>query len=360
MKPEIHQPKIDKDEYDGFVIGADVGGTKTNIGVAGEKDGKTTLLYSCEFESRKLSSLVPALRETLHCGRKMYGIEVDRGCAGVAGIVKDSSRAELTNLDWAVDAREIKNELGLKDFRITNDFQIIGYGIESLGDGDLFCAKAGEPGFGETRAVIGAGTGLGKSILLFDGERYVPIPSEGGHADFPIHDESDLKLADHIRGERKTPARYEDILSGRGIERIYGFLRERRGETEKTNEIEEADDKAAEISKYRKTDPLCRETFRIYARCYGRCAKNFVLETLSTGGLYIAGGIAAKNREIFVSPEFQAEFLNAEKQRHLLEKTSVHVIVNYDVSIIGACNAAAVASFEACPSNAHPPDSCLL
>ena len=220
------------------------------------------------------------------------------------------------------------------------------WGISSLKEEDLFVAKAVEPKDGETRAVIGAGTGLGKSILSFDGRRYVPLPSEGGHADFPIHDRFDLELADFVRGGRKTPASYEDILSGRGIEMIYDFLREKRGGTEKTNEIEEAEDRAALISKHRKTDPLCRETFRIYAKLYGRCAKNFVLETLATGGLYIAGGIAAKNREIFVTPEFQAEFLNAEKQRHILERTPVYVITNYDVSIIGACNAAAAALDE--------------
>jgi len=228
----------------------------------------------------------------------------------------------------------------LEEFWITNDFQIIGWGIASLGEADLFCAKAGEPGFGETRAVIGAGTGLGKAILSFDGKRYVPLPSEGGHSDFPIRDRLELDLAEYIRGGRETPASYEDFLSGRGIEGIYEFLRETRGETDLTSEIEEAGDKAAEISEHRKIDPLCQETFRIYAKFYGRCAKNFVLETLATGGLYIAGGIAAKNREIFVSPEFQAEFLNAEKQQHILERTPVYVIANYDVSTIGACNAA--------------------
>ncbi|HOO55111.1 MAG TPA: glucokinase [Methanothrix sp.] len=359
MKTRIHLREVRAEEYDGFVLGGDVGGTHTNIGVAGTRDGKATLLYSAHFESRKLPSLVPAIRETLDCGRENYGIEVDRGCVGVAGAVTDSSRAKPTNLPWDVDAEEIKEEFGLEEFRITNDFQIIGWGIDSLKEGDLFEAKEGEPGESETRAVIGAGTGLGKAILLFDGKRYVPIPSEGGHSDFPVHDQLDLDLANHIRGKKTTPASYEDLLSGRGIERIYEFLREKRGGNEKTGEIEGAEDKAAMISKYRKTDPLCRETFKIYAKYYGRCAKNFVLEALATGGLYIAGGIAAKNREIFVSPEFQAVFLNAEKQRHLLEKTPIHVITNYDVSIIGACNAA-VASFEACPSNAHPPDSRLL
>jgi len=347
MKTRIHQREIKTEEYDGFVLGGDVGGTHTNIAIAGTEDGEATLLYSAHFESQKLTSLVPAISQTLEYGQERYGIEVDRGCVGVAGAVTDCSRAKLTNLSWEVDADDVKKKTGLEDFRIMNDFQIIGYGIESLGDGDLYHAKAGEPGFGETRAVIGAGTGLGKSILLFDGKRYVPVPSEGGHSDFPAHDQFDLELADYIRGGRKTPASYEDLLSGRGIERIYEFLRERSGGTDLTAEIEGTEDGAALISKYRKTDPLCRETFRIYAKYYGRCAKNFVLETLATGGLYIAGGIAAKNREIFVSPEFQAEFLNAEKQRPILERTPVYVIVNYDVSIIGACNAA-VATFDKC------------
>ena len=345
MRIRIHHPEIDQNDYDDFVVGGDVGGTHTNIGVAGAKAGAAILLYSASFESRKLTSLLPAIRKALGYGREKWGIEVDRGLVGVAGAVTDSGRAKPTNLSWVVDAEEIKRELGLEDFRIANDFQIIGWGIASLKEGDLFEAKAGEPGFGETRAVIGAGTGLGKSILLFDGKRYVPLPSEGGHADFPIQDQFDLELANFVRGVRKTPASYEDMLSGRGIERIYDFLVERQGVTEKTGAIEEAKDRAAAISEHRKTDPLCRETFRIYAKYYGRCAKNFVLESFATGGLYIAGGIAAKNRDVFVSPEFQAEFLNAEKQRHLLERTPVYVITNYDVSIMGACNAA-VASFQ--------------
>jgi glucokinase len=345
METRIHQQYVKTEEYDGFVLGGDVGGTHTNIAVAGEKDGEATLIYSTHFDSRKLTSLIPAMREALEYGRENYSIEADRGVMGVAGAMTDCSRIKPTNLPWLVDAEEIKREFGLEKFRIMNDFQIIGYGIGSLGDADLFVAKAGEPGFGETRAVIGAGTGLGKSILLFDGKRYVPIPSEGGHADFPVHDQFDLDLTEHVRGKRENPASYEDLLSGRGIERIYEFLRKKRGGAEKTAEINEAKDRAAMISRYKKTDPLCCETFGIYAKYYGRCAKNFVLESLATGGLYIAGGIAAKNREVFVSPEFQAEFLNAEKQRHLLEKTPVRVIVNYDVSIIGACNAS-VASFD--------------
>lgn len=346
MKTRIHRPDFDVGQFEGFVLGGDVGGTNTNIAVAGVREGKAALLYSAHFESRSLSSLLPAIREALDYGREKYGIEVGRGVVGVAGPVTDPRRAKSTNLPWTVDAGEIKRELGFEEFRIENDFMILGRGIESLKEGDLFSAKGGDPAFGDGRAVIGAGTGLGKAILVYDGERYRPIPSEGGHADFPIQDQFDLDLSDFIRGWRDTPASYEDLLSGRGIEVIYDFLRAKRGgtektgRTEKTGEIEDSVDRAAAISKYRTTDPLCRETFAVYARCFGRCAKNFVLEALATGGLYIAGGIAAKNREVFVMPEFSTEFLNAEKQGQILERTPVYVITNYDVSLYGACNAA--------------------
>lgn len=346
MKIRVHQQKIETEGYDGFVIGGDVGGTNTNIGVAGVREGKATLLYSAHFESKRLFSLVPAIRQALDYGREKYAIEVGRGVVGVAGPVADPERAKPTNLPWLVDAGEIKREFGFEEFRIENDFMILGRGIESLKESDLFCVKAGDPAFGDGRAVIGAGTGLGKAILVYDGGRYRPIPSEGGHADFPVQDQFDLDLVDLIRSGRKAPASYEDLLSGRGIEGIYDFLREKRGgtektgRTEKTGEVEGAVDRAAAISKYRTTDPLCRETFAVYARCFGRCAKNFVLEAVATGGLYIAGGIAAKNREVFVMPEFSDEFLKASKQRQILERTPVYVITNYDVSLYGACNAA--------------------
>jgi len=340
MDIRTHKEYIGKEDYEIFVLGGDVGGTHTNIAVAGVKNDDINLLYSAHFESQKLDSLAPAVQQTLEYGRDKYGINAKRGCVGVAGAVTNCKSAKLTNVPWDVDAEKIKKDAELTEFYIINDFQIIGYGIDSLQKDDVYEAKKGDSRLGETRAVIGAGTGLGKVVLVYDGKRYIPVSSEGGHGDFPVHDEFDFELVEHIQGEKKTPVSYEDVLSGRGIVRIYGFLKEKYGKTEYDKEIEDAKDKAVLISKYRHEDKLCSETFRIYAKYYGRCAKNYVLDTLATGGLYIAGGIASKNRDIFVLPEFQEEFLKAEKQRHVLEKTPVYVITNYDVSLYGACNAA--------------------
>jgi glucokinase len=331
--------------YDLFVLGGDIGGTHTNLAVAGVRDEQTAVLFSTHFESQKLGSLVPAIKETLEYADEKFGIGIEGGCAGVAGAVSGCRRSKPTNLSWEVDAGEIEKATGIKDFYIINDFQIIAYGIESLSEEDLLLAKAGSGGWGETRSIIGAGTGLGKAILAFDGKNYTPISSEGGHGDLTIHDRFDLGLSEEIRAGRGTPVSYEEVISGRGIERIYRYLKDRSTEGSSdlryASEIEGAEEKAALISKYKEKDETSRETFKVFAKYYGRCAKNFVLDSMSTGGLYIAGGIAAKNREMFTSPQFQTEFLKANRQREILEKTPIYVILNYDVSLYGACNAAA-------------------
>jgi glucokinase len=344
MKIRTYIDNINREDYESFVIGGDIGGTHTNLAVAGVKNEKTVVLFSTHFDSQKLDSLVPAIQETLEYGMKNYEIEVEKGCAGVAGAVSGCSKSKLTNVPWEVDAQEIETKTGIKEFYIINDFQVIGYGIESIPENDLFVARKGSPGRGETRAIIGAGTGLGKTILIFDGKNYTPISSEGGHGDLPLHDQFDMDLAEHIKAGRETPISYEDVLSGHGIERIYGFLeKELAGNyavTDCGKEIERSEEKAVLISKYRDRDRLSAETFKIFAKYYGRCSKNFVLDALATGGLYIAGGIATKNKEIFVSQQFQEQFLMAEKQKKLLEKTPIYIILNYDVSLYGACNAA--------------------
>jgi glucokinase len=73
---------------------------------------------------------------------------------------------------------------------------------------------------------------------------------------------------------------------------------------------------------------------------YARCAKNFVFDTMATGGIYLAGGIASKNKEAFQSDEFIQTFESSSRRSDVLKRTPIYLIVNYDVSLYGACLAA--------------------
>ena len=341
-----------KNKFSSYVLGADVGGTNTNIAIAGIKNSKPSLLFSLDFKTQELESMIPPIIETLAYAEEKYNIMVGLACFGVAGPVSTRDSIELTNVKFNINRDEIIEKTTLETVSIINDFEALGYGLNLLDTKnkmDLFEVrnkKSQDYYLSSTKALIGAGTGLGKSVLIYDKnlDIFVPLPSEGGHGDFPPQNDFEMELVQFIKKSRliSQPLTYEELLSGRGIENIYLFLRNsKQFETTKhTHEIDKVAERVSLISKYREIDETCKETFRLFTKYYARCAKNFVLDTMATGGLYIAGGIASKNKEIFNSEEFYNEFENAYRRRELLKEIPLYVITNYDLSLIGACLAA--------------------
>jgi glucokinase len=199
-----------------------------------------------------------------------------------------------------------------------------------------------------TRAIIGAGTGLGKSILIYDKGLglYLPHPSEGGHTEFPATSPWERDLVDFVKDLEKgrRAISYEDLLSGRGLESIYKFLRQKGSlpKTRFTGQIDEAEEKASLISQYVDRDETCRETFRLFLELYAKCARNFALDTLALGGIYLAGGILAKNLPHIDQEVFRQHFEENDRHPEILRAIPIQVISNYDVSLWGAAFAASL------------------
>lgn len=339
--------------YATYVIGGDIGGTNTNLCVAGIKNTSPNLLFSMRFKTSQLNSLLPAMEEVLYYAKQHYAISVKHACIGVAGVVSDKQDyARLTNASWDINAQELSDNTSLQHIVIINDFQAAGFGINLLdknGSDDIFVLREEKSVYQtahNTKVILGPGTGLGKSILVYDPEAqiYVPIPSEGGHSDFPPYDEDELSMVHSIKKQIgiESPLSYEELLSGRGLAHLYSFIRGRGvfPSTEYTDKIDGNHDKAPLISEYRTKDKTCSETFRRYTCYFARCAKNFVLDSLATGGLYIYGGIAVKNREIFQSTDFFAEFERAFRRTEVLQQAPIYLVLNYDIGLEGACLAA--------------------
>ena len=341
-----------ENKFSSYVLGADVGGTNTNIAIAGIKNSKPSLLFSLDFKTQELESMIPPIKKTLAYAQEKYKIKVGLACFGVAGTVTSKNSIELTNVNFNINRDELIKKTPLETISIINDFQALGYGLNLLdtkNKKDIFEVRNGNsqmPPLFSTKALLGAGTGLGKSILIYNKnlDIYVPFPSEGGHGDFPPQNDFEMQLVQFIKRFRaiSQPLTYEELLSGRGIENIYLFLKnsKRFEATDYTKEINEVAEKVSLISKYKELDETCKEVFRLFTKFYARCAKNFVLDTMAIGGLYIAGGIASKNKEIFKSKEFFEEFENAYRRGEVLKEIPVYIIINYDVSLIGACLAA--------------------
>ena len=338
-----------------FILGADIGGTNSNFGLFAIDGNKLSpLLLSVHTKSRYITDFSSLVVDLLAYLKENHGINnIKKACFGAAGVAsQDHDSAKPTTLDFVIDAASIKRATGLQEVLIINDFEAVAYGIEGLENKDLIVVHEGKPRNKENKAIIGAGTGLGKCILGFDEHdaQYVPIPSEGGHADFPVYDQRELDLIEFIKSSYakasadkeevryNCPISWEDLLSGRGIMRIYAFLSTLNNykKSEQSEHIANDGPHPDYIFGHWERDPQCCDTFKMYAGFYGRCAKDFALETLALGGIYIAGGIAEKNLDLFDQSEFRTQFLACGKQRYLLEDIPITVIGNYNVSLYGA------------------------
>ena len=72
------------------------------------------------------------------------------------------------------------------------------------------------------------------------------------------------------------------------------------------------------------------------ARFYARACRNYALQVLARGGVYIAGGVAAKAPVLVTHPEFEAEFRRSPTMAHLLAKIPVFLNRNEESGLWGA------------------------
>jgi glucokinase len=321
------------------ILGADIGGTNANFGIFQVQNGRPILLLSLHAKSQQIKEFPPVVKDLLTLLQQTYGITISHTLFAAAGVIspgRDYSRP--TNLSIIIDAADIKKTTGLNCVYVVNDFEVIGYGLDLIAPKDLVFVNKGVAREYANKAIIGAGTGLGKCIMMWerDRKRYVPIASEGGHEDFAVQNSLELELVEFIQHKEKRSCNisWEDVLSGNGIQRIYQFFHARSndGHDATREQIPHPD----EIFNARNHDKHSQDTFTLYTKLYARCAKNFALDILARGGLYIAGGIAANNLEMFQLPQFMHEFVNCGKQAKLLKEVPVWVITDYNVSLYGA------------------------
>jgi glucokinase len=212
-------------------------------------------------------------------------------------------------------------------------------GISCLNDDEVVTLNEGEPQAMGVRAVIGAGTGLGQAILLAEQSGWRIVATEGGHADFAPRNPLQVELLTYLSAQFGHVS-YERVVSGVGLVSIYTFLCQ-RGEEEISIALQAAmneGDAAAAISHYAlfERDTLASQAMDLFIDVYGAQAGNFALTVLARGGVYIAGGIAAKNLARFQDGRFMAAFGDKGKMASLVKTIPVRLILQDKVGLKGA------------------------
>ncbi|GAC1356777.1 MAG: glucokinase [Ktedonobacteraceae bacterium] len=318
-----------------MLLAGDIGGTKTELAVYASVTTLTTPVAHDIFPSNHYKGLEEIIRAFL----AKNNVQIDRACFGVAGPVV-AAKATITNLPWIIDAAQLKDTLKLKSVVLMNDLEAIASAVPFLQHAELETLNSGQSAVNGPLAVIAPGTGLGEAFLTWDSQSYLAHTSEGGHADFAPTDELQIGLLRYLQ-PRLDHVSYEWVCSGRGMPNIYAYLKESNYAPEPAwlaEQLAQAKDPNSIIAQAAldKADPLCVATIKTFVSILGAEAGNLALKILSTGGIYIGGGIPRHVLPFLQEELFMKAFLRKGRLAEVLKPMPVHVILNAKVGLQGA------------------------
>jgi glucokinase len=317
------------------ILAGDIGATRTRLAAFQTEGNRLNCVVQKIYPSQEHNGLLEVLREFI----RTEGIPVHSACFGVAGPVR-GGRSKISNLPWTIDCKELAMQLKLNSVGLLNDLEAYAYGIDALESKDFVTLSEGLEDAEGNRAVISAKTGLGMAGLYWDGFRHHPFACEGGHADFASRNELQAELSSYLQ-KKFGHVSCERVLSGPGIRNIYDFLRDTKKAEEPLSlrdQLRDARDVSALIAQLALAGntPICEETMEIFVGVLGAETGNCALRYMTTGGIFIAGVIAAKNVEKLKNAAFLQAFLDKGRMSSLLKDMPIRVVLNDDCGLIGS------------------------
>lgn len=334
------------------ILAADVGGTNLNLALMAGGPGRPRLLRRGRYATGSVPSLVEPVRSFLAaCAQEGLPGRVGAACVAAAGPV-EGGRIALTNAPWDVDGPALEAELGVP-VRLVNDFTAVARGVLLLDPADpsqLLPVPHGDgstpvPAPDGTALFVGAGTGLGVGFATRRPGSVQVHPSEGGHIGLPITGETTFALWQFLRNRFPGPPGAEAAVSGRGIANIFEFLLAsgRGAASPAARAILDLPESERPSAIAAGQDPACLRTLDLFVELYARVCADLTAVFLPRGGLYLAGGIPAKNAARFLEGgRFMAAFERNYRPHidALACATPVYLVQDYAVSLYGAAAAA--------------------
>ncbi|MGC8602427.1 MAG: glucokinase [Desulfomonilaceae bacterium] len=317
-----------------FILAGDIGGTKTNLAIFVSNEKKPILNIVESYSSPNASSLQQIIEVFL----SRHNVKVDSACFGIAGPVSNGF-VKTTNLPWVVSAKKLKELFNWEKVHLINDVVATAASIPFLQEHEheLLELNHGKIDSTGVIGVVAPGTGLGMALLVSLNGKGYPLPSEGGHVDFAPRNTTEIAmlqdlLTSHVSVER--------LASGPGLLTIYLWLKKYHNHEEPSwlqgrFQAEDASKVISDVALVEK-EPLCLESLDMFVSILGAAAGNLALTGMTTGGIYLAGGICPKILPKLKEETFMKAFTAKGRFAELLSGIPVKVVLNEKAALIGA------------------------
>jgi glucokinase len=306
------------------VLLGDIGGTNARFAVLPAPGEPVHLL------PRTLTAQTPSPVEAIRIALEGYEGAMPRSAMIAVATRVDAPAIRLTNAHWMIDAEAIGKALNLERVALVNDYTPVAASVIVLSEerGDLAPLGNVAPAGSGARVVLGPGTGLGAGAIVPVEDRFAILATEAGHMEFGPANEEEAALWPHLeRLDGRISG--EVVLSGPGLFRIVKALAAYRCVEcpfTRPNDVLDA---------ARQGDELAKAALDLFARWLGRYAGDLALTFESSGGVFIAGGIAPRMVDILQNGSFRDAFNRKAPHQDWAERVPAYVIINPEPALQG-------------------------
>ena len=310
---------------------ADIGGTHARFALAEVADGRVVSLGEpFTLKTADHASFQIAWQEFGRLAAIDLPDALGMAFAGPVG----GDVLKLTNNPWVIRPALMQERLGVREYKIVNDFGAIAHAVAQFGP-ENFDHLCGPPGpmakYGVT-SVVGPGTGLGVAQLLKTPDGYHVIETEGGHVDFaPLDGLEDRILAYLRRGFRRVSV--ERIACGSGLVNLYNAISSIEGKA-----VQHPDDKALWAAALEGSDPLATAALDRFFLSLGAIAGDQALAH-GANAVVIAGGLGYRLKDRFATSGFADRFIAKGRFERRMEAIPVKLVNHPQPGLYGAAAA---------------------
>jgi glucokinase len=318
-----------------MILAGDTGGTKTRLALYEHSNGKFIRRQTETFASADY----PNLQEIIRTFLAKHHVSVKKACFGVPGPVVNG-RAESTNLQWITDENAIAQAVGIDCVRLVNDLVATTSSLPFLNPDDLLTLNPGMPSEQATRfGVVAPGTGTGQGFLHKVADQFLALPSEGGHTDFAPNTPLEIELLKYLQ-KKFGRVSIERVLCGPGLLNIYHFLKDTGVAPEPpalAKRLRE-ENPAAVISAAGQSGEfeICAIALGIFVSVLGAEAGDTALTMVTTGGVYLGGGIPPKIIQKLVDGTVVKAFFNKGRLSDFMKTIPLYVIRDDHAALLGS------------------------
>ncbi len=320
------------------LLAGDIGGTKTLLSLY---DADLHLLASERYSSCEWPDLAPMVQAFVQ-GPAATAPQPQAACFAVAGPVQ-GGKARLTNLPWQLDEAQLSDDTGIAQLELVNDFAVLIYGLPHLEADQQAVLRPGQPQPDMPLLVLGAGTGLGVAYGIPTATGLQAVASEGAHGEFAPRSASEWELKQWLQGDLGLERlSIERVVSGTGLGLVARWLLATtpEGIDHELAGVAVQDLPAAVATAAAAGDALASAALELWLSAYGSVCGDLALAALSRGGIWLAGGTAAKLLQPLRQGGFVTAFLNKGRLAAVLEPIPITAITDAAIgSYSAACRA---------------------